>query len=191
MVPPWSASLLAENSGNHTGCPAVTITGGYAPVVSSRRGGVTLSQLLVRLTIPLTNAPLMFHRWLPIGQGKGIHYDRANYHLVLWFDLTCINRTPNQLCSGSIPEDTLVGCREPQSLPCKTPQHPRAGSRKPALLQRKRGSPRRRALHVGRRNREEEDRRAHVLIRLFPKVAEARRLEVLLAYLVHTVNARD
>jgi len=44
---------------------------------------MTLSRLLVKLQIPIINTPLMFHRWLPIGQENGIHYDRANYHLVL------------------------------------------------------------------------------------------------------------
>jgi hypothetical protein len=47
----------------------------------------------VKLQIPINDTPLVFHRWLPIGQENGIHYDRVNYHLVLWFNLICIERT--------------------------------------------------------------------------------------------------
>ena len=52
-----------------------------------------MSRLLVKLQIPIRNTPFIFHRWLPIGPENGISYDRANYHLVLWFSLACINRT--------------------------------------------------------------------------------------------------
>jgi hypothetical protein len=54
-----------------------------------------LGRLLVRLTIPITQrldntgAPLMFYRWLPIGQENGIHHTHGDYHLLLWLDVSC------------------------------------------------------------------------------------------------------
>jgi hypothetical protein len=68
---------------------------------------MTLGRLLVRLQIPIINTPLMFHRWLPIGQENGIHDDRANYHLVLWFNLTCINRTDRLEAMQTIEAHTI------------------------------------------------------------------------------------
>jgi hypothetical protein len=68
---------------------------------SSGVGRVILGHLLVRFKIPLvkrlndSGAPLIFSRWIPIGPENGMHYDQANYLLVLWFNLACINRTAN------------------------------------------------------------------------------------------------
>jgi hypothetical protein len=76
-------------------------------------GGVILSRLLVRFEIPIaqrsdnTGAPLMFSRWLPIGPENGIHYDRDNYYLVLWFNLACINQTRRHTEMSSIRAHTI------------------------------------------------------------------------------------